>query len=100
MRIAIWFSWAAGTGVNTSGLLLGNLLASKGYTILGDKEYASIIKGDNNNFFLYISDQKEEYFLDKTIDFFFAFDDYAISKNEKIYILKNTINVKDQACKV
>jgi 2-oxoglutarate/2-oxoacid ferredoxin oxidoreductase subunit alpha len=99
MRIAIWFSWAAGTGVNTSGLLLGNLLASKGYTILGDKEYASIIKGDNNNFFLYISDQEEEHFLDKTIDFFFAFDDYAISKNEKIYIFKNTINVKDQACK-
>lgn len=99
MRIAIGFSGAAGTGVNTSGLLLGNLLASKGYTILADKEYASIIKGDNNDFFLYISDQPGEYFLDKTIDFFFAFDDYAVTKNQKIYTLKNAINVKDQVCK-
>lgn len=99
MRIAIWFSGAAGSGVNTSGLLLWNLLASKGYTILADKEYASIIKGDNNDFFLYISDQPGEYFLNKTIDFFFAFDDYAVSKNQKFYTLKNTINVKDQICK-
>ncbi|AHB41244.1 Pyruvate flavodoxin/ferredoxin oxidoreductase-like protein [candidate division SR1 bacterium RAAC1_SR1_1] len=99
MRIAIGFSGAAGSGVNTSGLLLGNLLASKGYTILADKEYASIIKGDNNDFFLYISDQPGEYFLNKTIDFFFAFDDYAVSKNQKFYTLKNTINVKDQICK-
>lgn len=99
MRIAIGFSGAAGTGVNTSGLLLWNLLASKGYTILADKEYASIIKGDNNDFFLYVSDQPGEYFLNKTIDFFFAFDDYAISKNQKFYTLKNSINVKEQVCK-
>jgi Pyruvate/2-oxoacid:ferredoxin oxidoreductase gamma subunit len=74
-------------------------LASKGYTILADKEYASIIKGDNNDFFLYISDQPGEYFLNKTIDFFFAFDDYAVSKNQKFYTIKNSINVKDQVCK-
>ena len=43
-----------------------------------------------------ISDQTGEYFLNKTIDFFFAFDDYAVSKNQKFYTLKNTINVKDQ----
>lgn len=99
MRLAIGFSWAAWTGVNTSWLLLGQLLASKGYTILADKEYASIIKWDNNNFFLYISDQQGEYFINKTIDFFFAFDDYAISKNQKIYTLKTMLNVKDQICK-
>lgn len=99
MKIAIWFSGAAGTWVNTSGLLLWNLLASKWYTILADKEYASIIKWDNNDFFLYVSDQSKEYFLNKTIDFFFAFDDYAITKNQKTYNLKNAINVKDQICK-
>ncbi|MFA5748113.1 MAG: hypothetical protein WC872_03275 [Candidatus Absconditabacterales bacterium] len=97
MRVSIGFSGPAGTGVNTSGLLLGQLLSKYGYNILGDKEYASIIKGDNNNFFLYISDLN--YFISNQIDYFFAFDDYAISKNEKIYKLKKTYNIKDQNVK-
>lgn len=91
MRIAIGFSGAAGTGVNTSGMLLGELLSKKGYAIIGDKEYASIIKGDNNDFFLYISDK--DYFITQKIDHFFAFDDYSITKNEKIYKLKKKYNV-------
>lgn len=95
MRVAIWFSGAAWAGVNTSGLLLWDLLASKWYTILADKEYASIIKWDNNNFFLYISDQEGELFLDKTIDYFFAFDDFAVNKNEKVYSFKNIFNIRD-----
>jgi Pyruvate/2-oxoacid:ferredoxin oxidoreductase gamma subunit len=99
MRISIGFSGAAGTGVNTSGLLLGQVLAQKGYSIFADKEYASIIKGDNNNFFLYISDKKNDMFLSQNIDYFFAFDDYSVSKNEKIYTLKNVFNVKEQASK-
>ncbi len=99
MKISIWFSGAAGTWVNTSGLLLWELLASKGYTILGDKEYASIIKWDNNIFFLYVSDQENEYFLNKTIDYFFAFDDYAITKNQKFYSFKNAFNIKDTTAK-
>ncbi len=92
MNISIGFSGAAGTGVNTSGMLLGELLCSKGYTILGDKEYASIIKGDNNDFFLYISDEKP--FITKKIDHFFPFDDYSITKNEKIYDLKKIHKLK------
>ena len=92
MNISIGFSGAAGTGVNTSGMLLGELLCSKGYTILGDKEYASIIKGDNNDFFLYISDDHP--FITKKIDHFFPFDDYAITKNEKVYILKKIHKLK------
>lgn len=92
MNISIGFSWAAGTGVNTSGMLLGELLCSKGYTILGDKEYASIIKGDNNDFFLYISQDKP--FITKKIDHFFPFDDYAITKNEKVYDLKKIHTLK------
>ncbi len=92
MKIAIGFSWAAGTGVNTSGMLLGELLCSKGYTVLGDKEYASIIKGDNNDFFIYVSDDHP--FITKKIDHFFPFDDYAITKNEKVYMLKKIHKLK------
>ncbi len=92
MNISIGFSWAAGTGVNTSGLLLGQLLSSKWYMVLGDKEYASIIKGDNNDFFLYISDKTP--FITQRIDHFFPFDDYAITKNEKLYTLKKIHKIK------
>ncbi len=92
MKIAIGFSWAAGTGVNTSGMLLWELLCSKWYTVLGDKEYASIIKGDNNDFFLYVSDSHP--FITKKIDHFFPFDDYSITKNEKIYDLKKIHKLK------
>ena len=92
MKISIGFSWAAGTGVNTSGMLLGQLLSSKWYAILGDKEYASIIKGDNNDFFLYISDQHP--FITKTIDHFFPFDEYSITKNEQLYTLKKIHKLK------
>ena len=99
MKVSIGFSGAAGTWVNTSGLLLGQLLANKGYSLLADKEYASIIKWDNNNFFLYISDKKEEIFITKWIDYFFAFDDYSVSKNQTIYDLKNIYNVKEQTSK-
>ncbi|MCX6824750.1 MAG: hypothetical protein NTY80_00865 [candidate division SR1 bacterium] len=97
MKISIGFSGAAGSGVNTSGMLLGQLLSSKGYSVFGDKEYASIIKGDNNNFFLYISDDHP--FIAKTIDHFFPFDEYSITKNAKIYTLKKTHPLKDTTIK-
>lgn len=97
MQISIGFSWPAGSWVNTAGIFLAQILSEKGYTVLGDKEYASIIKGDNNCFFLYISDGKP--FISRKIDFFLAYDPYAISKNEKIYELKNTFMIKDEPCK-
>ena len=98
MQISIWFSGPAGSGVNTAGILLAELLAQEGYTVLGDKEYASIIKGDNNCFFLYISD-KEQPFIRRQIDYFLAYDPYAISKNESIYDLKKVFMIKDEKCK-
>ena len=97
MKISIGFSWAAGTWVNTSGMLLGQLLSSKWYTVLGDKEYASIIKGDNNNFFLYVSD--EHPFIAQTIHHFFPFDEYSVTKNSKIYNLKKIHPLKDTTIK-
>jgi len=80
-------------------MLLGELLCAKGYTILGDKEYASIIKGDNNNFFLYISLPAKDGtgyhpFITKKIDHFFPFDDYSVTKNEKVYTLKKIHKLK------
>lgn len=98
MQISIWFSGPAGSGVNTAGILLAELLAQKGYTMLGDKEYASIIKGDNNCFFLYISDE-EQPFIRRQIDYFLAYDPYAVSKNESIYDLKKVFMIKDEKCK-
>ena len=96
MHITIGFSGAAGTGVNTAGLFLGEILANNGYTLRADKEYASIIKGENNSFFLSISDQKEIK-LSKQIDIFIAFDDYAITKNQHIYDLGHIINIQGKA---
>ena len=98
MQISIWFSGPAGSGVNTAGILLAELFAHKGYTVLGDKEYASIIKGDNNCFFLYISDE-EQPFIRRQIDYFLAYDPYAVSKNESIYDLKKVFMIKDEKCK-
>lgn len=66
--------------------------------MLGDKEYASIIKGDNNCFFLYISDE-EQPFIRRQIDYFLAYDPYAVSKNESIYDLKKVFMIKDEKCK-
>lgn len=97
MKISIGFSWAAGTGVNTSGMLLGQLLSSKWYTIFWDKEYASIIKGDNNNFFLYISDSHP--FITQAIDHFFPFDEFSVTKNTPLYNLKKIHPLKDTTVK-
>lgn len=98
MKLSIGFSWPAWSGVNTAGLLLWELLSSKWYTVHADKEYASIIKGDNNNFFLYISDDTIPY-IAKKIDHFIAFDEYAIEKNKEIYTLKKTHNLSKCTCK-
>lgn len=94
MYTSIAFSGPAGTGANTSGLLLAEFIASKGYSIRADKEYASIIKGDNNNFVVAISDQPQ-ISLTKKLDLFFAFDQFAIDKNQSIYDLQQIIPLKD-----
>lgn len=97
MQISIWFSWPAWSWVNTSWLLLAEVLANKWYSVYWDKEYASVIKGENNCFFLYISDE-DEIFISKNIDYFLAYDEYAIEKNKKIYEIKNTFMFKNEKC--
>ena len=93
MQVSIWFSWPAWSWVNTAWLLLAEVLANKGYMVYADKEYASVIKWENNCFFLYISDQ-DEVFVRKHIDYFLAYDQYAVDKNEKIYDLENVYMIK------
>jgi hypothetical protein len=46
---------------------------------------------------VYISDNKP--FISKKIDYFICFDDYSVAKNEKVYELKNIINLKTQPFK-
>ena len=92
MDITIGFSGPAGTGVNTAGLFLAELLAKKGYTLRADKEYASIIKGDNNCFFVSLSDHKEVG-LSQKIDLFFVFDPFSVEKNKELYQLENIIDL-------
>jgi Pyruvate/2-oxoacid:ferredoxin oxidoreductase gamma subunit len=93
MHFTIGFSGPAGAGVNTAGILLAELLAEKGYTLWCDKEYASIIKGDNNCFFISLSDTKQVQ-LSKKVNLFFAFDTFAVDKNQEIYTLENVISFK------
>lgn len=97
MNISIGFSWPAGGGVNTAWLLLAELLSQKWYNILVDKEYASIIKWDNNLIVVYISNDRP--FISNKIEYFICFDDYSITKNEKVYDLQNIINIKDFSSK-
>ena len=97
MQISIWFSWPAWSWVNTAGLLLAELLANKWYMVYADKEYASVIKWENNSFFIYISNQ-EEIFITKKINYFLAYDEYAVEKNEKIYDLENTFMFINEKC--
>ena len=45
-QISIILSGPAGSWINTVGKILGEVLSLQGFFVLGDKEYASVIKGD------------------------------------------------------
>ncbi|NDK19855.1 hypothetical protein GW819_03365 [Candidatus Gracilibacteria bacterium] len=83
MKISIAFSGPAGSGINTCGTVLGNILSEYGYFVYGDKQYSSLIKGGNNLFVLYISDT--HHFISRKIDHFIHFDALAREKNSQIY---------------
>lgn len=94
MRLTIAFSWAAWLGVNTAWIMIWNILSEKWYYVIWNKQYASVIKWDNNLFVLYISD--EWYFLSNKIDLFFAYDKFWVEKNQKIYEIWQIIEVPSQ----
>lgn len=94
MRLTIAFSWAAWLWVNTAWIVLWNLLAQKWYDIVWNKQYASVIKWDNNLFVLYISD--EWFFVSDTIDLFVSYDKFWIEKNQKVYQISQILELQMQ----
>jgi len=93
MKITVAFSWPAWTWPNTAWLFLGEILSQKGYYVFADKQYASVIKWDNNIFILYISDK--DFFMTDELDYFFSFDDFGTQKNLKTYKLPNIIKIEN-----
>ena len=92
MHFNIAFSWPAGSGINTAWELLAQLLAEKWYSIRVDKEYASVIKGNNNAMFVNISDDDKPYFS-KKVQVFIALDKLAIDKNSGLFEIEDIIDL-------
>ncbi|MBO7504963.1 hypothetical protein J6T66_02145 [bacterium] len=57
-----------------------------------DKEYASVIKGNNNTMFVNISDDNKPYFSRK-VQIFIALDKLAVDKNSEIFDLEEIIDL-------
>ena len=92
MHLNIAFSGPAGSGINTAWELLAQLLAENWYTVRVDKEYASVIKWNNNTMFVNISDDGKPYFSRK-VQVFIALDKLAIEKNSEIFELDDIIDL-------
>ena len=92
MHLNIAFSGPAGSGINTAWELLSELLAKKWYCVRVDKEYASVIKGNNNTMFVNISDDNRPYFS-KKVQVFIALDKLAIEKNSELFEIENIIDL-------
>lgn len=92
MHINIAFSWPAGSGINTAWELLSELLAKKWYSIRMDKEYASVIKWNNNTMFVNISDDGKPCFS-RRVQIFIALDKLAVEKNSELFELQEIIDL-------
>ena len=92
MHLNIAFSGPAGSGINTAWELLAQLLAENWYTVRVDKEYASVIKWNNNTMFVNISNDGKPYFSRK-VQTFIALDKLAVQKNSEIFELEDIIDL-------
>ena len=92
MHFNIAFSGPAGSGINTAWELLSELLAKKWYHVRMDKEYASVIKWNNNTMFVNVSDDNKPYFSRK-VQTFIALDKLAIEKNSEIFDIEEIIDI-------
>ncbi len=92
MHINIAFSGPAGSGINTAWELLAEILSNKWYSVWVDKEYASVIKGNNNTMFVNISDNNKPCFS-KRVQLFIALDNLAVDKNCGIFSLEKIVNL-------
>ena len=94
MHLNIAFSGPAGSGINTAWELLSELLAKKWYCVRVDKEYASVIKWNNNTMFVNISNDGNPYFSRK-VQTFIALDKLAIEKNSELFDLEEIIDLSE-----
>lgn len=92
MHLNIAFSGPAGSGINTAWELLAQLLAENWYSVWVDKEYASVIKGNNNTMFVNVSDDNKPCFS-KKVQIFIGLDKFAIEKNSEIFDLDEIIDL-------
>ena len=94
MHLNIAFSGPAGSGINTAWELLSELLAKKWYCVRVDKEYASVIKWNNNTMFVNISNDNKPYFSRK-VQTFIALDKLAVNKNSDLFDLEEIIDLSE-----
>ena len=94
MHLNIAFSGPAGSGINTAWELFSELLAKKWYCVRVDKEYASVIKWNNNTMFVNISNDWKPYFSRK-IQTFIALDKLAIEKNSELFDFEEIIDLSE-----
>lgn len=94
MRLNILFGGKAGQGVNEISILVGEILAEKGYYVFNYKDYGSLIRGGHNFDILCVS-EKPVHSFDWKVDIVVALDDKTaeIHKNKeckdcKIFRLK------------
>ena len=95
MHLNIAFSGPAGSGINTAWELLAQLLAENWYTVRVDKEYASVIKWNNNTMFVNISDGGKPYFSRK-VQLFIALDRLALEKNYELFDLEEIVELSHE----
>ena len=95
MHLNIAFSGPAGSGINTAWELLAQLLAENWYTVRVDKEYASVIKWNNNTMFVNISDDDKPYFSRK-VQLFIALDRLALEKNYELFDLEEIVELSHE----
>ena len=95
MHLNIAFSGPAGSGINTAWELLAQLLAENWYTVRVDKEYASVIKWNNNTMFVNVSDDDKPYFSRK-VQLFIALDRLALEKNYELFDLKEIVELSHE----
>ncbi len=92
MHFTLRITWAAGLGINSLADIIGNMLSHLGYSVTGDLEYESRIKGGTNWFDLNISDTRPS--VRKTVDILLAYDIGGLKKSisairEGGYIIAN-----------
>ena len=92
MHFNIAFSWPAWSWINTAWELLAQILSKKWYHVRVDKEYASVIRWNNNTMFVNISDDDKPYFSRK-VQTFIALDKLAVQKNSEIFELEDVIDL-------